>query len=491
MRGQPMNYLDFGGGLNSKGAPYLLEDSQARDLLNVQSLTQGGIVKRDGLSTFATPAVALTSLFALEATGTPFLIGAGATSLYKVTTGGVASAIKTGLTNGARWEWAQAQASGGQGPLYGMNGADTPQQWDGVAATTSNWTAATGSVPNGKYIITHQNYVFVAGVAANPSRLYWCSVAAATGTDPRTWPVANVIDLDPNDGDQITGLGKVGNLLLVFKRRKTFAVFDPTTGANRRISDSVGCVANRSVAESPGGTFFLAEDGVYRTNGSNVELVSDRVTPTLRLLASLNACGTFWRNHYYLSFPSSGNTLDYDTQLTSWWLHSISSNQFAIWHPSAVGLYSAKSSAAIVDQCFVPGVSQDNGTNYVWYWKGPWLSPSFYRRRRMPTPYYHKRLRGIRCDGSGTVDCSVAVDFLGAETLLANNVFLADAGATFGGAGNFGDAGATFGGGPTVPLAQIPVGNAVARAFSPVFGATSPNPGAVYSMTLLITDRKN
>lgn len=497
MRGQPMLYTDLGGGLHSRAAPYILADNEARDLLNVQSTVERAVVKRNGLVTFATPPVVFDSLAALEATPSPLLIAHGGTSLYKVTAAGAVSTLTSrGVTSGLRWEWVQAQASGGQGPVYGANGTDTPQQWDGVASTTSAWTAASGTVPNGKYLIVHQNYVYVAGVPANPSRLYWCNVVPGTGTDPRTWPPANVVDLDPNDGDVITGLGTCGPLLLVFKRHKTFAVYDAATGANRRISDSVGCVSHRSIAETPGATFFLGEAGVWRTNGSTVDSapISDPIAPTLAPLAlPTQAAGCYWQNHYYLSFSTDGVgnniTIDYDLTLGSWWVHSIGSNQWCVWHPSAVGLYSAKGTAAVVDQCFVPGVSQDNGNNFTWYWKGPWLSPIFYRRRRMPTPYFHKRVRQIRADGYGTVDFSIAKDFTATEQLLRSNIFPADPADTFGGTKTFGGAG-TFGGGPLVPLGIVySVG--VARAFSPVFGATSPNPAAIYSFTLFMTDRTN
>lgn len=494
MRGNPVRFLDFSGGLNTKVGPYLLEENQARDLLNVQSLVQGGIVKRDGLVTFCSPGEVLSSLYPLEAVG-PLLIGAGTgNKLYSMTSGGVATVRKSGLTTGLGWEWVQTQVSGGQGPLFGMNGVDTPQQWDGSAGSMSNWTASSGSVPNGKYCLLHQNYVFVAGVSANPSRLYWCNIAAGTGTDARDWPAANVIDLDPNDGDQITGLGKAGPLLLVFKRRKIFAVYDPSTGANRRISDSVGCVSHRSISETPGGTFFLGETGVWRTNGSTVDPtpVSTLVAPTLALNASPEeSAGVYWDSHYYLSFSTDGTannvTLDYDLRLQSWWYHSIGSNQFAVWHPSDPGLYSAKATSAKVDHCFVPGISQDNGSNFRWFWKGPWLSPSYDRRRIAPTPDYRKRIRQIRCDGSGTVDFSLAKDFVGSEVLIASDIFATDLDEDFG-SGTFGEG--TFGGGTTVPLARLVQSGAVARALSPVFGATSSAPAAVYSLVLAVTDRR-
>jgi hypothetical protein len=484
-----MLYADFHGGLNTRGNPHLLSDHECRDALNVQSLTAGGITKRNGLLTLATPATAFDSLYALEATAPMLLVGHGGTALYSVNGAGAITSRKTAVSSSARWEWVQSQPSGGQGPLYGMNGTDTPQQWDGVAATMSDWTATSGTVPNGKYVLLHQNFVFVAGTAANPSRLYWCQIVPGTGTDPRQWPAPNVIDLDPNDGDQITGLGKAGSLLLVFKRHKVFAVTDPTTGANRRISDSIGCIANRSIAETPQGTFFLAESGVWTTNGSTLTFASDIVAPTVtNMTFGATAAAVYWNQHYYLS--NGSQTLDYDITQGSWWLHSIGVNQWTPWHPGGVpGLYGANTATAIVSQCFAPNVWQDNGVNFQWYWRGPWQSPSFYRRRLMATPYYRKRLTMFRADGSGTVDYSLATDYGGGEVLRRSDLFATPSSGTFGVTGTFGVDG-TFGGGSTVPRATV-YSLGVARTFSTVFGALSPNPGSVFEYTLYVIDRRD
>lgn len=488
MRGSPSLFSDFSGGLNSKAAPYLLEHNQARDLLNVQTIQAGGIVKRDGLVTFSRPADTLTSLYALEATATDFLVGAGDTTLWKIAADGTATQLNRGLSSGARWEWVQTQTSGGQGPLFGSNGVDTPKQWDGAAASMSDWTATSGTVPRAKYLTLHQNYVFAAGTSATPSRLEWCNIVAGTGTDARDWPSTNRVELDPNDGDEITGLGKVDNLLLVFKRRKLFAVYDPITGANRRISDSIGCVSHRSIVETPAGTFFLAEDGVRRTNGSSVDAVpiSDPIEPTIKALNPADAAGVYFDGHYYLSFPSDGTVLDYDLIAGSWWVHGISAAQWAVWGDD---LYSAKADSAIVDRAFVSGVSTDNGSAMPWHWKGPWLSPGADLRRTRATPYHRKRWRQIRVEGSGTVDFSIAKDFTGSEVIVRNDIFPVEESETFGGSGTFGGEG-LFGDGATVRRADMH-SLGVARVLSVVVGATSDGPAAVYSMAHFTQDRTN
>lgn len=461
-------------------------------------------MKRNGLSTFASPAVTLTSLFPLESISPVVLVGAGVTSLYSVSTAGAVTAIQTGLTSGLRWEFVSGPVVSGQGPLFGMNGTDTPQQWSGSGSTAS-WTNASGgvSVPNGKYCLYSQNQVFVSGVAATPSRVFWSALSNPTNWDPASLTGAGFMDFDPNDGQVITGIGRVGPYVLVCKPRKLWILVDTATATARRLSDNVGCVAHRTIASGPAGTYFLAEDrGVYLTNGTKLTPISDKIQPTLDSVSAglrSQAAGTCFNAHYYLSLPitstTNDTTLDWDEKLQSWWKHSFGSNQFALWHQSSgvPSLYSAKATGAKVDQCFAPNIFQDNGANFQWVWRGPWQSPTFYRRRRFPTPYFRKRLRQLRLDGSGTVDFSLAKDFTSAETLIRSDVFNYSSAGTgnWAGSGNFGAADGSVYGGPFMLTRARAYTLGVANAFSVVFSATSNTADTVDSYVLMMTDRRD
>lgn len=153
---------------------------------------------------------------------------------------------------------------------------------------------------------------------------------------------------------------------------------------------------------------------------------------------------------------------------------------------------SGKSTAAIVDTCFVPGVNVDNGSPFTWRWAGPWQSPSFYRRRLFPTPYYRKRLRQFRCDGAGTVDFSLATDFAQVESLIQSNVF--GAGATsglWGGSGNWAGTDGTAWGGAALLSRARAYSLGVANAFSIVFSSTSTTADSIDSYLLILHDRKD
>ena len=472
--------------MNTRDNAYLIADSQARDLQNVQGTPAGAIVKRSGLVSFATPADVLTSLFACEATASPFLIGAGTTKLYSIASDGTIATIKTGLTSGERWEFITAPAVSSQGPLFGMNGADTPQQWTG-SSTTGDWTNTSGSVdvPNGTMLVSSLNQIFVAGVSTTPSRLYWSAIGDPTNWDSASDLGAGFMDLDPDDGQAISGLGVVGPYVMVCKPRKIWFLIDPASATVRQLSNNVGCVAHRSIATGAAGTYFLSEDRVYLTNGSKLQPVSDIIQPTVdSIQAGLRsqAAGACFNTHYYLSVPLTGTdndtTLDWDETLQSWWKHSFGSNQMAIWHLNdEAGLYSAKSTDKFVDQAFVSGTMQDNGTDFEWVWRGPWQSPIFFRHKSYQVPFSRKRLRQLRVDGSGNVDFSIAKDFAGAETLWQSDIFsYENTTDTFAGSGTFGGDGLF--GTPSASEARL-FTMGVARAFSFVFSATSSDPGEV------------
>jgi hypothetical protein len=223
-----------------------------------------------------------------------------------------------------------AVVSGGQGPIYGSGGGGIPYQGNG--GVMANWTASAGTRPSGEFLLYHSDRMWVGGDITAPSRVYWSSVG-----DPRDWSSvapsdAGFVDLDPNDGDVIQGLGSIGPYVLVFKRRKTFLLYEPSlaTGANRRLSDSVGCIAHHTIASSPYGTIFLAIDGLKVTDGQAIRDVGRVLSSGFKRVNPLNvlwtATGVYFKDHYYLSgldVTDLGPILDWDIKNDSYWRHGL------------------------------------------------------------------------------------------------------------------------------------------------------------------------
>lgn len=493
MRGQVVSKADFRGGVNLEASPYFLGETEARDLRNVVPLVRGAFRKRDGTVTLATLGATLTSLFA--ALGPDLLVAAGGTVLYSITPTGVSATIKTGMTNGARWSFVQAPASGGQGPIYGVNGTDA-QQWDGIAASTSAWTAAAGTFPAGaKYLAYAGRRVFAAGMASfagvkDPGS----TVVASNLGDPRDWPANMVVELDPGDGEAIAAVGTIGPYVLVAKPSKLWLIYDLDTLANRPLGKNVGCVAHRSMVETPAGTFFLGKDAVYRTDGSAAKAITaGRLTPLVTAIPAgvrQLAAGGWWNNHYYLSLPTSGSvndlTVDYDVVHDSFWLHTLAEAQWATWEQGGQSvLYGAKpDSSKIVDRAFVAGELQDNGAPFTGYWKSPFHTFGDVVRR--------KRLRLIHFDGKGRIQVSAAKTFQKVAALLSDVNFSASEGlyGTNDGTLYGVDDGSIYGGLADVNDARI-LTPGVARAWSVIVANQTADPFEIDSISFSLTGRKD
>lgn len=99
---------------------------------------------------------------------------------------------------------------------------DVPRSWDQTTAQN-----LAGSPPRFSFGVAHKNRAWAAGVYTTPSRLHY-----SANTDPEDWTGAGSgsIDIDPNDGDIITGLVSHKDELWVFK--------GPNKGSIHRITGS-------------------------------------------------------------------------------------------------------------------------------------------------------------------------------------------------------------------------------------------------------------
>lgn len=160
--------------------------------------------------------------------------------------------------------------------------SDLPRSFDGSTAQL-----LTGSPPNFSFSVTHKNHQFAAGVFTNPSRLYYC-----VPLNPEDWTGAGSgsIDIDPNDGDMITGIVSHKDNLWVFK--------GPNKGSIHRISGSSSSdwAKTQFITGLPvpwiNSLFKFGDDlGFTTTNGS------------VHSLKATDAYGDF--NQAWLSYPIS------------------------------------------------------------------------------------------------------------------------------------------------------------------------------------------
>jgi hypothetical protein len=181
--------------------------------------------------------------------------------------------------------------------------------------------------------------MFLSGVVAVPSRVYWCNVS-----DPETWTAANWVDFRPSDGDRVTALVPLLQNLIIFKKR-TFGQLwtippsgsaSVTLGPLTQIKQGLGCVGGQAIdVLSDGSVAFLGSDAhVYIYDGSNLTDISDPQPPTPSIQPTLDALGILrlpysvlrsyptrkqiWISVSNGSSPTHNLILIYDIVMKSW-----------------------------------------------------------------------------------------------------------------------------------------------------------------------------
>jgi hypothetical protein len=357
-------------------------------------------------------------------------------------------------TSAATYSGGETVTAAGQGPYYGMNGTDAPQQWDGSLSGTAPWGARNGLLPTTTpYLIYHLDKFWASGDATYKGRI-WSTGVTADATplpDPCNWDTDYIDDVDPDDGQDITGLGKVGPYLLVFKDRKSYVLSDPVGRAYRTLSSNIGCISHRSIVETAAGTFFLSEDlGVCMTDGSQIRVMSEKIQPMLQTiahsqpLAMAKSVGMYLHDSYWLSIPYSDTknsiTIQYQIDTGAWWIHTLAADDFALLDSgSGTKAYLVTPEVAGMDKILIEGVFTDNEQPYESYWEGPYWT--------WGQPHLNKRVAQYRIDGigywevdSGTTfdDARERLDYEIWETQPSNDGDFGDSGTDFGGTGTFG-----------------------------------------------------
>ncbi len=305
-----INSNTFQGGLVTLYPSHLLQDGATPNTQNVDfSTSLGRLTKRKGHSITISANIGSITVDGLyeyiKADGTTVLYAVSNLTIYEVA---------------APSTWTARHTNGS--PLLETNFATFDNFCIAVSSTlttaksTGGAFSALGGTPpsNVKYIETHKNRVFMANSSAGKSRLHFCKQ-----DDPEDWTTivdeptdAGYIDIGIDDGDAITGIKSIGSVLLVFKTNSTWALFgsNPQNYSVRKISPSVGCVANRTIQQCDTFAVFLSNQGVYSANAEGVTMLSYNIKPTLDALSSTvrgGACSGKLNTQYWLNVDTDND----------------------------------------------------------------------------------------------------------------------------------------------------------------------------------------
>jgi hypothetical protein len=140
---------------------------------------------------------------------------------------------------------------------------DVPASWD-----QTTYQNLAGTPPNFAFSVVHKDRLFVAGIAATPSKVHF----SAAG-DPEDWTGtgAGSFDVNVGDGDAITGMVSYKGDLWIFKGTKKGSIHrlvgsSPLDFARVPfLSEGVGCVAHNSIFRFQDDIGFMSIDGTIRS----------------------------------------------------------------------------------------------------------------------------------------------------------------------------------------------------------------------------------
>ena len=130
--------------------------------------------------------------------GTQFLFAASGGNFYEVSNQAMPTKVRTGFANN-RWQYLNFDVPGGAHYLYGVNGSDNPQLWDGTTWTTPT---ITGGPAQTTFFNIHAHMNRLWFIPNQSTAVYYLAASAITGA-------CSPLDLGPfmTEGGYLVAMG--------------------------------------------------------------------------------------------------------------------------------------------------------------------------------------------------------------------------------------------------------------------------------------------
>ena len=148
--------------------------------------------------------------------------------------------------------------------------------------------------------VVSDNRMFCAGFASNPNRVQFSKVGIS-GPMPESFQALDFVDCNLNDGDEIVGLGRAGDNVVVIKERsvgRLIRITASTGGLERQgsqkyvyeeTSAQVTGLAHNLILSLDNIVIWFGRDDIYGTDGTQIFRFAKRVRKTLKAL-DFNFC---------------------------------------------------------------------------------------------------------------------------------------------------------------------------------------------------------
>lgn len=325
--------LNLSGGMNTQVSPLIMKDSECELVVNYHLDKVGALTRRKGYTqylTYPTNGGQVNGLYQFNdqsaGTGEQLMVSnnsAGTNGVIYYNNAGTWTAAKSNDTASKKSRFVSFIDY-----VFRVNGADV------VATSTDGVTWGTTNAPatiTPFYASVFADRVYLANGGTSTASRFWYSSLPSSGSI--TWDTANnYVDVNPDDGDQITALENNGNRLLIFKNRALYRWVFGATEPDRLIG--VGTSSQESVKTNLdlGITFFANPNGVYAYTGARPKLISRKINNYIEAVSSWsNVYAEIDSDHYYLyvgDLTVDGETISkamlvYHISLDAWTIYSL------------------------------------------------------------------------------------------------------------------------------------------------------------------------
>jgi hypothetical protein len=320
---QPLDLIDFTGGLNIRRTEFNLGENESPDMLNVEIDPRGGIYTRNGWMRFnvediiADPTLwdPRVASMAVDSSGAFSVLIANGTSVYEMSQGGVtiqvgddglsptASPIVVGgsshLADFAEWGNVVYIAAGTANPSIHREVGDPGVSTLLGRVYNDDYTTPTGgNMPQAQHVEAHGGYLFCAyidelvdindtGAGTQRNRLRW-----SHPSKPEDWATNDYIDIEVGGGS-ITGLKSFRDHLLIFKTDSIWALYGYSSESFQlvQVSRSIGVPSPTAIARSETAVYFFSASqrgGIYAYDGATPVELSVKIREVLEAVSVSN-----------------------------------------------------------------------------------------------------------------------------------------------------------------------------------------------------------
>ncbi|MCK9444976.1 MAG: hypothetical protein M0Q14_10680 [Tissierellaceae bacterium] len=283
-----------------------------------------------------------------------------------------------------------------------------------------NWSVTSlSNSPKAKYITTHSNRLY----AVYDNILHYSGLR-----DDNNWETVDEsgkIQISTTNGEDLTGVTTFSDHVVMFSKNGVYELYGtgPINYAPITLSNDIGCEANNTIVEIKQNLIWMASDGVYIYNGGTTPKKMSWAVEKYFIninKAHLDKCvaGTDGRR-YFLAIPYDKSTvanivLVYDVEIGEWYVHD--------YETTILQFFKFKDELYLATSDRIHKLDNTTEDSLEWYW----ISKPFSDGETSRRVNWHKLYAIIDLPVGSTLDVYLSLDVEGEEWELLESITPSD-----------------------------------------------------------------